>query len=64
MTEVLLQFFYYYFVPDLRYHYKNLSAADRNRINKTLLSGPMLLDNSTKEGAIFDTTIFSNVYLF
>ena len=45
MTKVLMQCLFY-FVADLWYHYKNLSAADRNRINKTPLSGLVLCENS------------------
>ena len=33
---------YLFYLADLCYHYKNLSTADRNRINET----PLLFDNS------------------
>ena len=71
MTKVLLQCLFYS-VADLWYHYKSLSVADRNRINKTPLSGLVLCDNSlelidlknvNKKSVIFDTTTFCNLYL-
>ena len=73
MTKFLLQLLFY-FVADLCYCYKNLSAADLNRINKAPLSGPVLCDNSlelidlknfnnNKKNVIFDTTTFCNFYL-
>ena len=39
-------FTYLFYLADLCYHYKNLSTADRNRMNETPLSGPLLYDNS------------------
>ena len=42
MAKVLL-WLLFYSVADLCYHY---SATDQNRINKTLLYGPVLCDDS------------------
>ena len=40
----------FHFEADLRYHYKNLSEAKRNRIHETPLSGPVLCDIQLPEG--------------
>ena len=40
----------FHFAADLCYHYKNLSEANRNRIHKTPLSGPVLCDIQLPEG--------------
>ena len=50
LSACLLLFFclsvYLFYLADLCYHYKNLSTADRKRINETPQSGPLLNDNS------------------
>ena len=40
----------FHFEADLRYRYKNLSEAKRNRIHETPLSGPVLCDIQLPEG--------------
>ena len=49
ITQVLLQFSFH-FAADPCYHYKNLSEADRNKIHRTLQSGPVLCDKYLSEG--------------
>ena len=49
MTKVMLQLLFY-FVADPCYHYKNLSAADRNIIKITPKNGPVLCDSPFSEG--------------
>ena len=49
MPKVMLQLLFY-FVADPCYHYKNLSAADRNRINITTKDVKALCDKPFSEG--------------